>query len=138
MAVDSAGGFPVHMSALSTALERAMRFAVASGLDVPFTQVRLIEGSHLAPDSRGRCRVRRNELRAPSEYDARFDELLSLGYPWINLWACGVLGDSLIVAVELPRVRPEQPCPVTSVNHSGPTERARARGWSAAEDLAFE
>ena len=126
------------MSSLSTALERTMRFAVASGLDVPFTQVQLIEVSHLARDSRGRCRVRRKDLRTPSEYEARFDELLCFGFPWINLWACGVLGDSLIVAVELPRTRPEQPCPVTSVNHSGPTERARAGRWSAAEDLAFE
>jgi hypothetical protein len=126
------------MSALSSALERAMRFAVASGLDAPFTQVRMIEVNHLARDSRGRCRVRRKDLRAPGEYEARFDELLSLGFPWINLWVCGVLGDSVIVAVELPRTRPEQPCPVTSVDHSGPTERARAAGWSAAEDLALE
>jgi hypothetical protein len=126
------------MSSLSTALERAMRFAVVSGLDVPFTQVRLIEVNHGACDSRGRCRVRRKNLRSPSEYEDRFDELLSMGFPWINLWACGVLGDSLIVAVELPRTRPDEPCPTTSVNHSGPTERSRAARWSATEDLAFE
>lgn len=126
------------MSALSTALERAIQLARSSGLDAPFTRVQLIEVNHLALDSLGRCRVRRNDLREASMYEARFEELLAVGFPWVNLWACGVLGDSLIVAVELPRMRPEQPCPVTSVSHSGPTERARARKWSAAEDLAFE
>ena len=75
---------------------------------------------------------------ARREYEARFEELLAIGFPWINFWACGVMDESLIVAVELPRVKSERPCPTTSINLAGPTDGARAREWSAAEDLAFE
>jgi len=59
-------------------------------------------------------------LATPDGYAARFDELLGAGYSWINISCYGLLGETAIVAVELPQRATGVPRGRTSVNLSGP------------------
>jgi hypothetical protein len=68
------------------------------------------------------------ELHRPEEYRARFVQLVTSGWAWINLHAVGLLGETLILAVELPGYPPPGLSP-TSVNLSGPVLAMRERGY---------
>jgi hypothetical protein len=70
-------------------------------------------------------------------YAARFADLMSAGYSWINFHAAGVLAGRLLVSVELPPSGPTG-APRTSVQLSGPFEFARSRqGWNLDELVAL-
>jgi hypothetical protein len=49
-----------------------------------------------------------------------FDELLAVGYTWLNMSCYGVHDGSLIVAIEVPSPRTLRPGYSTYVNLSGP------------------
>ena len=68
------------------------------------------------------------ELHRPEEYRARFVQLVTSGWSWINLHAVGLLGETLILAVELPSYPPPGVSP-TSVNLSGPVLAMSERGY---------
>jgi hypothetical protein len=89
---------------------------------------------------RVRLRISIGQLRTPSEYDPRFDELLKEGFSWLNMSCYGVYDGFVIVAIEVPN-REEgtlHPGTVTSVKFSGPTSSTKSRGWSVEELLLVE
>jgi hypothetical protein len=134
------------MSALSDHLERLLHSIEGLGLQPPAQDVRIIEvnDSHLNRDD-GTYHVRRDAFRKPFDYEARFNELLQLGYGWLNLSCYGVYEGFLIVAVEVPsatvsRMTPSgwspegeprslRPGYHTSVNVSGPASTVLDQQW---------
>jgi hypothetical protein len=125
------------MSVLANELRRLLEFLSDRGYQPAATNLRILEVPHGAPvDETGRIRVLRTDLYEPSEYAARFDELLAAGPPWLNLSCYGVLDDVLVVAVEVPAWN-AKPSARTSVNLSGPSRRVLARDWNVDGVLAL-
>jgi hypothetical protein len=98
-----------------------------STLDAPpWVGVAFVEGFWLEPT---RTSLSQAAVIPLEGYTARFAELMSAGYAWINFHAAGVLGDRLLISVELPPGGPTN-APRTSVQLSGPFEFAARRvGW---------
>jgi len=133
------------MGALSNHLDGLLRCLESSGLRPPSQDVRIIEVSAGVNSSDGKHHVRNDELRRPSEYENRFDELLQTGYRWLNLSCYGVHEGFLIVAVEVPsatvahmtpsgwspegKARTLHPGCTTSVNLSGPARIVLDHQW---------
>jgi hypothetical protein len=46
--------------------------------------------------------IPKSVLILATDYEKRFDELLSKGYDWINMNAMGILQNSFIVQIEFP------------------------------------
>jgi hypothetical protein len=63
--------------------------------------------------------IPRNALIPMADYAARFDSHLGAGHAWVNMNAAGVLGDALLVVVELPGYENDVPRDKVSVNFSG-------------------
>jgi hypothetical protein len=126
------------MSALTVQLERLLDFLEKRGHKVPTRRLRIVEIPHDAPvDQSGRMLVRRGDLREPLDYEARFDQLLAAGLPWLNVSCYGVLDETLIIAIEKPRP-PSKPADRTSVNFSGPNAAVLSHGWNADQVLSVE
>ena len=64
--------------------------------------------------------IPKSALISADEYEKRFDELLSMGYAWINMNAKGILENAFIVQVEFPLKSINAPRNKVSVNYSGP------------------
>jgi hypothetical protein len=88
-------------------------------------------------DSLGRIRVQRHEVRAPADYEARFEELMKAGLPWLNVSCYGVEDGTLIVGIEVPSAQ-AKPSGRTSVNFSGPTAKVLGSGWRADQVVSIE
>ncbi|MGH7268968.1 MAG: hypothetical protein ACREJ3_00940 [Polyangiaceae bacterium] len=78
----------------------------------------------------GRPRIKSEELHTPEAYEARFQQLMSEGFGWINLNYCGLARGAGLVLVNYPR-QPAQRKGATSVNFSGPPRRVAVAGWDA-------
>ena len=115
------------MSALAAHLERLLVWLKGIGLQPPSNGVLIVEVSHVN-QSDGTVHIRRTEFRDPSDYAKRFDELLQ-GYPWLNMSCYGIHDGRLIVAIEVPSLRPLHPECATSVNLSGPSRIVLDSGW---------
>lgn len=90
----------------------------ASGL-VGWDEVKITES--VVWDERGAA-VSLGELRFIEDFRRRYTELVTAGWPWVNLNAMGLLGETLILTVEYPQYDPTGVSP-TSVNLSGPDVR---------------
>jgi hypothetical protein len=111
---------------------RELLSRVTGGDDQPPTpdQVVVLEVPPTAKrDSLGRLVITAGDLRAPVQYEARFAELLAMGFGWINVSYYGVVKEAGVVAVELPSQA--DGATVTAVNLSGPTHRVRDARWIA-------
>jgi hypothetical protein len=133
------------MGPLFNHLHGLLRWLENSGLQPPSQDVRIIEVNAGVNSSDGKHHVRKDELRRPSEYENRFDELLQTGYRWLNLSCYGVHEGFLIVAVEVPsatvahmtssgwspegKARTLRPGCTTSVNLSGPARIVLDHQW---------
>ena len=132
------------MSELSKNLDRLFHWLVRMGLAPPSGDVRLVEirNGVRKYDGRGRVHIRRDELHKPSEYEGRFEELLQMGFGWVNLSCYGVYQTFLIVGVEVPAepaiVMTLQPEFRTPVNLSGPSNQSLERGWSVDGNLVID
>lgn len=74
-------------------------------------------------------RITSADLIAAAAFAERFDQLLSLGFPWINLSAAGVLRGALLVTVETATYT-QASIDFTFVNPSGPPVLVQQRvGW---------
>ena len=125
------------MSALTHSLNSLWNFLEGQGLVLPTRHAVLVEvPSGARVDERGRLRVSRSSFVDPGAYEARFDELLSSGLPWINVGCCGLDGSRLVVVIEMPQPRGSSSLR-TSVNYSGPTSATVKRGWDVDEMLAI-
>lgn len=82
------------------------------------------EGILLVEDSEVRHEetkyIPRNAIKTPEEFSQRFEEILGKGYDWINLVANGVLGNNLLVSIELPSRTIGASIDEVTVNLSGP------------------
>lgn len=72
-------------------------------------------------DDAGRWKIERDALLDVAAFEPRFTRLLLSGYPWVQLSACGVFRDALVVAVELPREPKGVPAGLTSVKYAAPS-----------------
>jgi len=68
------------------------------------------------------------ELIHFKNYNGRFKELATSGWPWINLNAVGLYKNNLILSVEVPNREPEG-ANITSVNISGPSKSVTNNGF---------
>jgi hypothetical protein len=141
----------IFMSALSNHLERLLGWLESIGRTPPSRDVRIIEITEFDPRS-GKYHARKGELREPSEYESRFDELLRTGYDWLNMSCYGVYDGFLIVAIEVPsatvpewtasgwsqQARALYPGCFTSVNLSGPQPGSGDDRWCVKSVLAIE
>ena len=64
--------------------------------------------------------IPKSVLVLATDYEKRFDELLSKGYDWINMNAMGILQYSFIVLIEFPLKSLNASRDKVSVNYSGP------------------
>jgi len=127
-------GAPV-VSALSNYLDMLLHWLESIGLQPPSQDVRILEISL----GDGTYHVRRDELRKPLDYEARFEELLRAGYPWLNMSCYGVHDGSLIVAIEVPSPRVGlSPGCATRVNLSGPARIVLDHQWRVDSVLTIE
>jgi hypothetical protein len=126
------------MSTLANELQRFLDFLGNQGLQPPTRKSRIVEIPQGAPvDPLGRIRLQRHEVRDPADYEARFDELMKAGLPWLNVSCYGVEEGTLIVGIEVPAV-PPKPSSRTSVNFSGPTAKVVGSGWKIDQVLAID
>ncbi len=128
------------MSALSSSLIQLLEFVSRQEPLPPSREVRIVEIPQHAPlADNGRIRVSRASLRTPAEYESRFEDLLSLSLPWINMSCYGVYNGFLIVGIELPGSRRNvDSVSPPSINYSGPQARVIEHDWNALEALAVE
>lgn len=68
----------------------------------------------------GLAQLTRDALLTAPEFAPRFDRLLVSGYAWVNLCACGIWEDALIVRVERPRDPTGVAVGLTQVSYTGP------------------
>src|SRR5262249_22252309 len=126
------------MSQLDDTLAALFEFLDGQGLVPPTRNVRIVEiGSGARVDSRGCIHVHRAQVRRIPECEARFDELMRSGMPWINVSCYGRHDDYLIVAIELPQSA-GRPGMKTSINYSGPIAAVLQNGWSADSMIIIE
>jgi hypothetical protein len=76
------------------------------------------------------------DLIASDAFAGRFDQLLSLGFPWINLGVAGVLRGALLVTVETPSST-RADLDFTPVNVSGPPALVQQRADWRIDDLVL-
>jgi hypothetical protein len=72
-------------------------------------------------------------LISMEDYAPRFDAHLDAGHSWINMEAAGILGNTLLVLIQLPRYQNNVPRDKVSVNFSGPTKMNSDSLWDASE-----
>jgi hypothetical protein len=123
---------------LAETLDGLFLFLQNAGQTIPRLEVRILElGADTATDDRGRLLVRRTDYRSAIDYEDRFDELLALGLPWLNVSFYGEDDGHAIVVVEVPRTRVQRSS-TTSINFSGPSAAVLAHGGDASFALAIE
>lgn len=123
------------MSNLSSALQELLNFLEKRDLVPPMRNMFVIEVQADTPrDERGRLLIGRRTLRDPHEFEARFESLMSAGFPWLNLSCIGMAEGRLIVTVETPRSSSGLSAR-TSVNYSGPSRAVLEQGWDASRVL---
>lgn len=122
---------------LADCLNCLFRFLEQAGVVPPSRDVRIVEIGPTTPvDEKGRFCLAPRAPQDPLLYGARFEELQSLGLPWINVSCYGVMGAHLIVVVEVPAA-PSGRSPRTSINYSGPSKAVLRNGWDAGVVLAL-
>jgi hypothetical protein len=95
-----------------------------------WSQVRVAEDTTIRRQGRD-CYIAQSSLFTPEDYAPRFDALLSQGYSWLNMNWAGIVGDTLIIVIELP-VAISGIAGKTSVNFSGPRLIDGKPQWNAA------
>jgi hypothetical protein len=126
------------MSTLVEHLEELRRLMEKSGNAPTAIETRIVEvGPNPRLDSRGRIQLEHGAIVDPSAYEARFQELLARGVPWLNVSCYGVLDGRLVVAIEVPGSSPQRSSR-TSINYSGPSAVVIRHDWDATEVLAVE
>ena len=79
------------LSALSNSLGQLFDFLEQCELRPPAHEVRIVEVSRPnVIDERGRLVFSGDALQKPSEYEARFEDLMHSGMPWVNMSCFGV------------------------------------------------
>lgn len=73
--------------------------------------------------------LKKDSIWEANDYQPRFNDLLCSGHAWINMHACGVLKNRLIVDIRWPKTRKDT-YKTTSVNLSGPEKWIQDRGCS--------
>ena len=125
------------MSSFANAIQGLLEFLKKQGSAPSMRQLLVVEVRTDTPtDERGRLLIGRNELRDPSDYEARFEALMKSGLSWLNLSCVGIADGKLIVTIELPRASSETSTR-TSVNYSGPSRVVLDHGWDAGQVLVL-
>jgi hypothetical protein len=119
------------VSALTEHLGRLEAWLRRNGDAPAWWSVRIVESAEIKYGLTDE--IPQRAMKTAESYAPRFERLLAAGYAWINLSALGVLGEHLLVCVELPREPVGILAGRTSVNLSGPPLDARTRAciWDA-------
>jgi hypothetical protein len=135
--------FLASMTALSNHLDRMFVWLRDIGLQPPSENVRFVEIKQSEYDAEDKTlHIRADQLCTSSEFESRFDELLRMGYFWINFSCYGVHDGLLVVGIEQPSFDKEKPEPLrpgcnTSVNLSGPRYDVLADEWRVDQVLTI-
>jgi hypothetical protein len=117
------------MNDLEKHLNRLIPFMEQWGAPSSWSRVLFVEDTSIA---RGMpSLIPRHSLIPMADYAVRFDSHLGAGHSWINMNAAGILGDALLVVIELPRYINNVPREKTSVNFSGPAILDGKPQWDA-------
>ena len=119
------------MNELERHLKRLESFTLGLDDSVFWSRVLIVEYENITHGKPSL--IQRSALSTSKEYAARFDEHLAKGYSWINLNAAGILGDTLLVVVELPSYVSGIPKDKVAVNLSGATMSNGKTIWNADE-----
>ena len=77
-----------------------------------------------------RPRIGPENFRSAEDYEVRFEELMTMGFAWVNMNYCGVLRGQGLILVECPK-SPARARGPTSINYSGPPKLVADAGWDA-------
>ena len=117
------------MNDLESHLNRLIAFTAQGGVPPSWSGVLFVEDASIA---RGMpSLIPRDSLIPLADYAARFTAHLDAGHSWINMNAAGILGDALIVIIELPGYKNDVPRGAVSVNVSGPAMLNGEPQWDA-------
>lgn len=119
------------MNELERHLNRLESFILKLDDSVSWSRVLIVEYENIAHGKPSL--IQRFALSTSQEYAPRFDEHLAKGYSWINLNAAGVLGDTLLVVIELPSYVSGAPKDKVAVNLSGAAMLNGKTIWNADE-----
>lgn len=110
------------MSELRKQFERLIEFAKQNEFYKPFSQVYLVEDNkkYIYRETEIR-KISRKGIFTIDSYENRFEELLKQKHSWINMNFTGMIGNDLIVFIEMPKHKNN--AKYTSVNLSGPTKK---------------
>jgi hypothetical protein len=126
------------MSSLSDALQGLFEFLKKQGEAPPTREVCVLEiGADTRVDHLGRFLIRPGELREPGGYEARFEDLMRSGLPWINVSCVGVVDGQLVVGIEIPRASSARSTR-TSLNYAGPVKAVLDQNWNADPVLVLQ
>lgn len=115
------------MNDLEKHFQRLTTYMEQSGAPASWSRVLFIEAASIV---RGRTSlVPRKALIPMEDYAARFDSHLDAGHQWINMNAAGILGNALLVVIELPGYKSNAPRDKVSVNLSGAAHENGVPRW---------
>ena len=107
------------MSELQRHIDRLTSYVGSSQQPLSWSRVLIAEDTDI---THGKISfVPRSALATPDEYAPRFEKHLDAGHSWINMNAAGVIGDTLLVVIELPNYAKSVPRETVSVNLSRPS-----------------
>ena len=99
-----------------------------------WNSILITERLSLEPDTK--ASLNKDQAWTPNNYKGRFKELVTEGYGWVNLHACGVLNERLILELDWPTYEPGI-VPVASVNLSGSENWIEGYGYDLSEFLSI-
>ncbi|MBU1219478.1 hypothetical protein KKF34_01680 [Myxococcota bacterium] len=121
------------MNSINLALKKLLEYLLELQIYPPTQNVSIVEISGEF-DKNGRLSVGRDMLLDPDVYEARFEEIMRIGYAWINISCYGLYEDKLVVGIELPESMPQNPVK-TSINYSGPPNIVLEHKWNVEKIL---
>jgi hypothetical protein len=109
------------MNDLQQHLDRLFSFVRQSTQPLSWTRVLIVEDTAITHGEF--LFIPRSALTTVEAYTTQFEAHLNAGHSWINMNAAGVVGDTLLVIIELPQYTNTVPKERVSVNLSGPSIR---------------
>jgi hypothetical protein len=86
-----------------------------------FTQILICDGGEIY-DGANLC-LNSGVLYEVSDFQTRFENILSFGYPWVNIQILGIYKEKLVISIETPIYFPRTLAKKPSFNISGPENR---------------
>jgi hypothetical protein len=112
--------------------ERLMELAKQHNFHQSFSQVYFVNDKSIRRffDSNKPDEILRKDIFTFEDYENQFDELLNQGHSWLNLSFVGIVKDSLLIIIELPKYKNNASCKSISINLSLPNQEIIEKNWN--------